>query len=111
MKPTTYLLALFASVAIAAPTSVESTTDELNKEACDAQEDASIVPTLCKLSTALCCGSKGNDTTSLECVAPSTAPLTIAGFEASCLVTGKKYPKCCALDLFGLVVSCESNVL
>ncbi|EFQ36458.1 hypothetical protein CGRA01v4_10443 [Colletotrichum graminicola] len=107
MKSTTYLVALFTSFAIAAPTSVDRTSDDVSKDVCEALEDVPIVSTICELSTALCCDSKATEATSLKCVAPSTAPFTIAGFEASCLVTGKKHPRCCVLDLSGLVVSCD----
>ncbi|KAK1981140.1 hypothetical protein LZ30DRAFT_823263 [Colletotrichum cereale] len=121
MKSTTYLLALFASVAIAAPAGVKR-TEEL--DTCDMTsggaagatetenvENISVLPALCSLSTALCCASKATDAKSLDCVAPSTAPITVAGFEATCLATGKKHPRCCVLDVAGHAASCNSDVL
>ncbi|GKT40251.1 uncharacterized protein ColSpa_00432 [Colletotrichum spaethianum] len=74
MKHTTYLLALFATVAVAAPAGVkrsdELDTCELTSDGStggvdnETVEDVSILDAICSLGTPLCCDGK-----SLKCIA------------------------------------------
>ncbi|KZL73067.1 cerato-ulmin [Colletotrichum tofieldiae] len=121
MKPAAYLLALFASVALTAPAGVKraeeldiceltsgGSTGDIENET---TKDISVLPVVCSLGKPLCCATDSSDVESLHCAAPSTAPVTIAGFEATCLVNGYKHPRCCVLDLLGHAVSCESSLV
>ncbi|KAK6213838.1 hypothetical protein QIS74_09840 [Colletotrichum tabaci] len=116
MKPTAVFLALLASTAVAAPTNLKG-TEVLDACASDSVgstgtilEDVSILSAICKLGTPVCCPVDVAGVESLPCAAPSTAPVTIAGFQASCKVNGNHRPRCCVLDILGAAVSCQEPV-
>ncbi|TQN66496.1 Cerato-ulmin, partial [Colletotrichum shisoi] len=105
MKLIAVFPALLASTAVAAPTNLKG-TEVL--EACVSDsvggtgtipEDISVLSAICKLGTPLCCPVNVAGVESLPCAAPSTAPVTIAGFQASCEANGDHHPKCCVLDV------------
>ncbi|KAJ0168965.1 hypothetical protein CTA2_5718 [Colletotrichum tanaceti] len=106
MKPAAVFLALLASSVVAAPTNLKD-TDVLDTCAPDSVgstgtilEDVSILSALCKLGTPVCCPMDDvPGAESLPCAAPPTAPVTIAGFQASCKADGDHRPRCCVLDI------------
>ncbi|KAK2063065.1 hypothetical protein LY76DRAFT_680915 [Colletotrichum caudatum] len=120
MKSTIYILALFLSLAIAAPAGVKRVTDELDKDICEVPtdgssdvaddeklKDLSAVSILCELGKPFCCSSKDATVKSVDCMAPSTEPVTLAGFEATCAATGKKHSRCCLVEVDGHSLVCD----
>ncbi|KZL63596.1 hypothetical protein CI238_02936, partial [Colletotrichum incanum] len=104
MKPTAYLLVLFASVAVTAPTGVKRSEELDICELTSGGGTGDIENEIAKdisyaLGKLLCCATDAADAESLYYTVPSTAPATFAGFEMTCLFNGYKHLRCCVLDL------------
>ncbi|KAK2033083.1 hydrophobin-like protein [Colletotrichum zoysiae] len=91
------LVALFASVTIAAPTGGE-----------DGGSPAPYFPCAQTLySQELCCAADVGGILGVDCVTPSSDPKSAEDFKKICAKEGQQ-PRCCTLPLLGLAVLCQA---